>query len=93
MTIGTLRNEEEVTLFSPEVAQKLLSALVGFLGTYLLPWQGWGHPSKQHRLHVSWLSLSRGIITTTTSNWKCKARWFPGVFRGRPYSVLLYDSN
>ena len=38
MTTGTPRNEEEVTSFYSRVAQKLLSAPVGFLGTNLLPW-------------------------------------------------------
>jgi len=40
MTTGTPRNEEEVTSFSPRVAQKLISAPVGFLGMYCLPSAG-----------------------------------------------------
>ena len=32
-------------------------------------WQGWGYPSKQCHLSVSWLSLSRGIVTSTIPNW------------------------
>ena len=43
MTTGTPRNEEEVTSFSPGVAQKLISAPVGFLGTYPLPSAGDGN--------------------------------------------------
>ena len=84
MTTGTPRNEEEVTSFSPGVAQKLLSAPVGFLGTYLLPWQGRGHPSKQCRLPISWLSLSRGIVTTKNSIWYSKVARRPLVFGKLP---------
>ena len=40
MTTGAPRKEEEVTSFYSEVAQKLLSAPVGFLGVYLLPLAG-----------------------------------------------------
>ena len=46
MTTGTPRNEEEVTSFSPGVARKLYSTLVGFLGTYLLPLAGAGTSKK-----------------------------------------------
>ena len=42
MTTGTPRNEEEVTSFSPGVARKHYSSPVGFLGMYLLPWEGQG---------------------------------------------------
>ena len=40
MTTGIPRTEEEVTSFSPGVAQKLYLAPVGFLGAYLLPLAG-----------------------------------------------------
>ena len=46
-----------------------LSTPGGFLGMYPLPWQGQGHPSKQCRLRVSWLSLFRGIVTPMIPNW------------------------
>ena len=54
MTTGTPRIEEEVTSFSPGVAQKLYSAPVGFLGTYHLPFrQGQGHERKHCHHSVS----------------------------------------
>ena len=40
MTSGTPRKEEEVISFYSGVAQKLLSAPVGFLRMYLLPLAG-----------------------------------------------------
>ena len=70
MTTGTPRNEEEVTSFSPGVAQKLISAPVGFLGAYLLPLTGgWNIQEKQHCLCVSWLFLSQGIVASTIPYW------------------------
>ena len=43
MTTGTPINKEEATSFSPGVAQKLISAPVGFLGAYPLPLVGDGN--------------------------------------------------
>ena len=52
MTTGTLRNEEEVTSFSPGVAQILITALVGFLGTYRLPSAGDGNIQENSAVSV-----------------------------------------
>ena len=65
MTIGTPRNEEEVTSFSPGVAQKLHLAPVGFLQTYRLP-SGRGKDIKESSIIsvYSWKSLSWGLSHT-----------------------------
>ena len=65
MTTGTLRNEGEVTSFSPGVAQKLHLAPVGFLGTYRLP-SGRGKDIQESSIISvhSWKSLSRGLSHT-----------------------------
>ena len=52
MTTGTPRNEEEVTSFSPGVAQKLISAPVGFLGAYPLPLAGDGNIQENSAVSV-----------------------------------------
>ena len=88
LTTGTPRTKRSVTLSNSGVAIKLVTTPVGLLGMYLLPWQGQGHPSKQRRLRVSWLSLSWGIVMTTNPNWNFKVTRLPLVF-GKLKSISL----
>ena len=65
MTTGTLRNEEEVTSFSPGVAQKLYSASVGFLGVYPLSWAGDGNIKEYSPVSVFQSSSCPGGLSHT----------------------------
>ena len=61
---------------------------------YPLPWQGQGHPSKQCRLRVSWLSLSWGIVTPTIPNWIKTRLQAPSLCRETdiPFHFQYYPS-
>ena len=69
MTTGTLRNEGEVTSFSPGVAQKLHLAPVGFLETYRLP-SGRGKDIQESSVIL--VSLSRRLSQPRFPTWDSK---------------------
>ena len=69
-TTGTPRNKEEVTSFSPGVAQKLITAPVGFLGTYCLPSARARTSMKTASSHCFMEVSVLGIVTSTIPYWR-----------------------
>ena len=69
-TTETPRNEEEVTTFSPGVAQKLPFSSSGVSGDVPPAFrQGQGHPRKQRHLSAFLEVSVSGIVTATILNW------------------------